>query len=370
MARVIVGMSGGVDSSVCAHLLKEEGHEVEGVSFVLWEARDRTDAALCCSFEARDSAGQTAAALGVSHRAIDVRGAFFEAVIHPFVEAYKKGITPNPCILCNRYIKFPYLMRAADEAGAKYIATGHYAKVERGQGPGGRGLRTEAFLRKGIDRKKDQSYVLYVLKEDQLDRLLLPLGDYTKNDVRQAARSLSLPAADRPESQEICFIEDRNYGGFLERFAPEVALPGPIIGAGGDVIGTHKGICFYTIGQRKGLGIPSPQPHYVRKIDPVRNIVYVGSREQAMSDRVVVGDINWLLEPSGRAFRASVKVRSMMEARAAELAISDDSVQVIFDEPLWAPAPGQSAVFYDGDVVLGGGIIMRSAAEFLPAHGP
>jgi tRNA-specific 2-thiouridylase len=360
MAKVIVGMSGGVDSSVSAYLLKQKGYEVEGVSFVLWEARLKPAPAACCSFEARDSAAKSAEALGIPLRTIDVRGAFYDKVIDPFVEAYKKGLTPNPCILCNKYIKFPYLLKNADEAGAEFMATGHYARVADCKASGVRrevSKDRKKCLKKGMDSRKDQSYVLYVLDPVQLERLLLPLGEYTKEQVREVARSIGLPAADRPESQEICFIEDNDYCRFLETLCPEVTNPGPVIGPGGKTIGTHQGIYRYTIGQRKGLGIPFLRPYFVSRIDPGNNAIHVGPREDAMSARVRVRDIRWLLHPDSDTFRADVKVRSMMEARPAEIHAKDDEAHVVFDEPQWAPAPGQSAVFYDGDTVLGGGTI-------------
>jgi len=360
MKKVVVGMSGGVDSSVTVHLLKQQGHEVEGVSFILYEARNKTGSAICCSMEARDSAASTAEVLGVRHRAIDVRAAFIDRVVDPFVEAYKNGMTPNPCILCNRFIKFPLLLQAADEIGAEGIATGHYARAAicpesgfRIQTPDG----TVRCLKKGIDDKKDQSYVLYGLRREELERLLLPLGDLTKEKVRQIARSLKLPAADRPESQEICFIENNNYSRFIEELAPGTAKPGPIIGPDGKVVGIHKGVSSYTVGQRKGLNIPSLQPHFVTRIDPGHNTIHVGSREDAMSREIRVKDVNWLLRPASREFTAFVKVRSMMQARPASIEIMGEDVLVVFDDLQWAPAPGQAAVFYDGDVVLGGGTI-------------
>ncbi len=357
VAKVIVGMSGGVDSSVTAYLLKQQGYEVEGVSFVLYEARNKSDGALCCSIEARDSAAETAAALGIKHRSIDVRAAFIDAVVDPFVEAYKNGMTPNPCILCNKLIKFPYLLNAADEIGAEFVATGHYARVGELSYSAVSGQHSAKCLKKGIDQKKDQSYVLYVLSREELDRLVLPLGDLTKEEVRKIARTLNLPAADRPESQEICFVEDNNHNAFIEQLAPESAKPGPIINADGKTIGTHKGVYAYTIGQRKGLNIPSLEPHFVTRIDPHNNIIQVGSRDEAMSQRIHVREMNWLLSPESSSFAAAVKVRSMMEARKASVQAGDDNADVVFDEPQWAPAPGQSAVLYDGDVVLGGGII-------------
>jgi tRNA-specific 2-thiouridylase len=345
MPKVIVGMSGGVDSSVTAYLLKEQGFGVEGISFILWEARNRSSFTTCCSLESTVGALKTAESVGISHSSIDVREAFIERVIEPFVDSYAKGITPNPCILCNRHIKFPFLLEEADKRGAQFIATGHYARV------------SNSLLLKGVDPGKDQSYVLYVLTPAELKRLVLPLGEYRKKDVRELARSLHLDAADRPESQEICFIEDRNYFKFIEKLLPASGEPGPIMDAKGKVLGMHKGLYRYTIGQRKGLGIASPLPYYVSRIDSLKNIIYVGTREGAQIREVFVDGINWILPPPSSSFRATVKVRSMMEDRPASMELCDGSVRVIFDEPQWAPAPGQSAVFYEGDTVIGGGVI-------------
>ncbi len=356
MRKVIVGMSGGVDSSVTAHLLKEQGFEVEGVSLILWEARNRSDFTTCCSLEATDSAAKTANVLGVSHSSIDVREAFIEKVIEPFVQAYTKGLTPNPCILCNRHIKIPYLLEAADKRGAEYIATGHYAKVERETSDGL--LHEKVSLKKGVDPKKDQSYVLYVLRPDELKRLVLPLGNLRKADVREIARSLQLPAAEKPESQEICFIGNGDYSGFIEDLSPSASKPGPIIDKAGRELGMHKGICRYTIGQRKGLGLSSLTPYYVTDIDIANNIIRVGSQDDAMMKEIMVSDINWLIPPSSQSFRATVKVRSMTADRPAVVDIKGGLATVFFDEPQWAPAPGQSAVFYMGDIVMGGGVIV------------
>ncbi len=359
MKKVIVGMSGGVDSSVTAYLLRKKGYEVEGVSFILYEARLKKTFTGCCSIEAINDARGTAEHIGIRHTAVDLRDEFMVHVIEPFIEAYSKGITPNPCILCNKYIKFPHLLKIADEKGADFISTGHYARLESGQ--------FQWLLKKGIDAKKDQSYVLYVLRQEELNRLILPLGEMTKDEVREIARGLNLPAAKRPESQEICFIEDRNYFRFLENLIEN--KEGDIIDIeSGKVLGRHKGLHLYTIGQRKRLGIASGKPLFVVKIDASKNAIYVGPRETAMIREFEVKDINWLIRRSKvrkdvsaeawKKFQASVKVRSMMKDEPASIILlNDDHVKVIYDEPQWAPAPGQSAVFYDGDIVLGGGII-------------
>ncbi|MCI0469992.1 MAG: tRNA 2-thiouridine(34) synthase MnmA [Nitrospirae bacterium] len=357
MKTVIVGMSGGVDSSVTAHILKEQGLDVKGVSFILYEARLKNTFTGCCSIESVNNAADTARRLGVSHRIVDLREAFLENVIEPFIDAYSKGVTPNPCILCNRYIKFPFLLKIAKEEGADYIATGHYARVEN---------EDKIFLKKAADDKKDQSYVLYMLKEDEIRRLKLPLGYMGKSEVRGIAEALNLPAAQRPESQEICFVEDKNYFKFLENLTD--AREGTIVDIEtGKILGRHKGLHLFTLGQRKRLGIATGKPLYVSKIDYRKNIVYVGSSESAMAAEFRVGDLNWLINSEElclpHVFRATVKVRSTMRDMPAVVEIIDaDKVKVIFDEPQWAPAPGQSAVFYNGDVVIGGGVILNNAA--------
>jgi len=386
MPKVIAGMSGGVDSSVAAYLLKEKGYEVEGISFLMWEKMKGT-APACCSLRAVEETAKTARQIGILHDVIDVRGDFAEKVITPFVHAYTAGLTPNPCILCNRHIKFPYLLKEAEKRGAECIATGHYARIERIQScnppippleKGGEGGfdSTNIFLKKGIDSKKDQSYVLYVLTQDILRKLLLPLGDYTKNAVRGIAEKRNFTAAKRAESQEICFIQERNYLTFIQKNSPVERDQGPIVDMHGKVIGTHKGIHGYTIGQRKGLGIASPEPLYVVDIDIQKNTVYAGPRDFAKKKEFYVHELNWLstlppslpeqdeegLEKISRAFRATVKVRSTMKDEPATIFWNPSSceiVRVVFDEPQWAPAPGQSAVFYDNDVVIGGGVIRK-----------
>jgi tRNA-specific 2-thiouridylase len=354
MSKVIVGMSGGVDSSVTAYLLRERGFEVEGVSFILWEARERANYEACCSFEATQSAAKTASQIGISHRELDVRQAFIERVIEPFAAAYARGVTPNPCILCNQYIKFPYLLEEARRSNAGYIATGHYARTDTETTDTGEGRR---LLKKSVDRRKDQSYVLHRLRSGELERLILPLGDLTKNKVRERAISLGLPAAERPESQEICFIGEEGYARFIETLTPSASDPGPIVDETGKALGFHKGICHYTIGQRKGLGIASLVPRYVTAIDPLQNLIRVGRREDALAKEIEVEELGWLTPPPASSFRATVKIRSMMDDVPARIELRGENALVIFDDAQWAPAPGQSAVIYLGDTVLGGGII-------------
>ncbi len=348
--RVLVGMSGGVDSSVSAYLLKRQGYEVTGITLLLIETRGRVHPRSCCSIEAIQEAKRTAEFIGIEHYTIEARADFIDKVIEPFVQGYLKGVTPNPCILCNRYIKFPYLLEEARKGGFHYIATGHYARVE--MTPDGRCL-----LKKGMDEKKDQSYFLYVLQRDDLEMILFPLGEMLKEEVRKIASEAGLPVSSRPESVEICFVGG-SYKCFIREVVPEASSPGPIVGPDGRVIGRHEGIFNFTIGQRKGSGVAYGEPLYVARIDPETNTIYLAKRDALYHRRVIVGDLNWLESPRERV---EAKIRSTMRPMPASLSVLQDGmVELEFDEPQWAPAPGQSAVFYDGEVVLGGGVILSS----------
>jgi len=352
--KAIVAMSGGVDSSVAAYLLKKQGFDVTGLSFELWDQRDRKNPNICCSVETIEIAKDIAGKIGIEHYTIDVRDDFYKYVIENFCASYISGATPNPCILCNKFIKFRFLLQKAEEFGAGIIATGHYARIEAGKREKDRFL-----LKKGVDPQKDQSYVLYVMTREELSRTMFPLGELTKVETRGIACKLGLANAIRPESQEICFIGDGNYVDFIKSFAPDTLEPGPIVNMYGEKIGEHEGIAFYTIGQRKRLGIQSKEPHYVADINLKGNIVKVGCKEDVMKKTFKVKELNWisinsLLIP----MRAHVKVRSTMkEAPATIIPDENQEVTVEFEESQWAPAPGQSAVFYEGDMVIGGGII-------------
>ena len=352
--RVLVAMSGGVDSSVSALLLQQAGYECVGATMRLYDGI-RIDCAqpTCCSLDDMEDARQVAARLGMRFEVLDFRDAFDTQVIGRFVDEYARGRTPNPCILCNRHLKFDRLLRTAREMGCDYLATGHYARVERDA--------DGAFhLRCGIDPKKDQSYVLYTLGQRELAHLLLPLGGLSKMDVRRIAEENGLVNARKHESQDICFVPDGDYAAFLEREGVESA-PGDFVDGEGRVVGRHRGIVHYTIGQRKGLGIAMGYPAYVTSIDAAENTVAIGPLEALASTEFSVEDTVWT---SGvvPAEPVEAEVRIHYHAHRVPVSIhaqSPDCARIKVQGELRAVAPGQAAVFYQGAEVIGGGTIVR-----------
>lgn len=352
--KVAVAMSGGVDSSVAAALLCQQGWEVIGITLDLWPRLDphgavgREDA--CCSLSAVEDARRVADALGIPHYVLNFRDLFAEKVIADFVAEYQRGRTPNPCIRCNEHIKFAALLRKAQGLGADYVATGHYARIER---------RERYLLKKAVDSEKDQSYVLYVLMQEQLAHTLMPLGGYTKAATRKLARELGLRVAAKPESQDICFIPD-DYGRFLEKYAPAALRSGPILNRRGEVLGQHRGIAFYTIGQRRGLGVATGQPLYVVALDAQRNAVIVGREGELYASELVADQVNWIaIERLEGSMEVEVKVRYRTpEAPATLRPLEANWVHLHFRQPQRAVTPGQAVVFYQGDTVIGGGRIL------------
>ncbi len=350
--RVLVAMSGGVDSSVTAALLQEEGFDVIGITMQLLERSHNWGG--CCGLDGIEDAKRVAHKLGIPHYVVNFREIFREKVISNFCEEYKHGRTPNPCIRCNQYLKFEDVLKKADELGAEYIATGHYARIEHDP------HSQRDILKKGIDSRKDQSYFLYVMKQAQLRRTLMPLGNLTKDRVRQIAVEKELPVANKPESQEICFIPDNKYREFLKQHIPEAIIPGAIVDAEGKVIGQHQGIPFYTIGQRRGLGISAPEPLYVNALVPESNTIVAGRKADVYGDSLVASELNWIaVKKLSQPLDIKVRIRYLhQEADAVITPLDEDNVQITFQTPQMAITPGQAVVFYDEDTVVGGGTII------------
>jgi tRNA-specific 2-thiouridylase len=361
MAKVVVAMSGGVDSSVAAALLKEDGNQVIGATMQIWPLNERANEADklggCCGRDAIAEAQRVAYRLGIPHHVMNLSDLFAQKVIANFCAEYSLGRTPNPCIRCNEYIKFDALLSRSKELDADYIATGHYARIQRD------GVRGKCILKKGVDRTKDQSYFLYVMSQNQLRQTLMPLGGYTKERVRQTARELELPVADRAESQEICFIPDSDYPRFFREYVPEGVKPGPILDREGNTLGEHQGILFYTIGQRRGLGISATEPLYVVAIDRGRNAIIVGPKAEVYGDELIVEDLNWIaVETPKQPVKLKAKIRyHHREADAVVTPLpSGDGAHVKFRRPQMAITPGQAIVFYHKDTVMGGGTIAQA----------
>jgi len=357
--RIVVAMSGGVDSSVAAGLLKEAGYEVIGVTMKLFslppEICRSEDLRSCCGLKAAEDAHEAARRLGIDHLVVDFRREFEDRVIEDFCREYARGRTPNPCVRCNERMKFDLLLERAGRLGADFIATGHHARIKYDRETG------SCLLKKGKDRSKDQSYFLYGLSGEQLSRTLFPVGDYTKSEVRRLAKKWGLRVAEKPESQEICFVPLGRYPDFLRKRIPEAFLPGPIKDLGGRTLGRHNGIVHFTIGQRRGLGIAAARPLYVVAIDATSNSVLVGDDRDLYQKSLIAGDLNWTGERKVETgVRVRAKIRYKHEAASATLfPLAKGRVRVEFDRPQRAITPGQSVVFYRRDVVVGGGVIER-----------
>jgi len=347
--RVIVAMSGGVDSAVAAAVLMERGYQVSGVTMRLWSGEGSCGDSRPAAPE--DDARRTCDALGIPFRVVDLRAPFREHVVDYFLTEYVRGRTPNPCLACNRYIKFGLLLQEALSQGAGYLATGHYARVSRYGG----GFR----LLRGLDRSKDQSYFLYMLGQEQLGHLLLPLGDLTKTQVRAMARARQLPAEGSSESQDLCFISGGDYRRLLLRLAPASVVPGPIVDSTGEVLGQHRGLPFYTVGQRKGLGIAAPEPLYVIGLNVAQNTLIVGPSNELGRTVLVAREVTFVsgLFPS-EPLRAEAKIRYQSRPRSVVVVPRGEGrIEVTFERPQRDITPGQAVVLYKGPVVLGGGII-------------
>ncbi len=355
--RVLVAMSGGVDSAVAAALLKEKGYEVVGVTMKLFDLPPEYchsgNLRSCCGWKAVEDANRVAAVMGIQHFVIDLRSEFEEKVISDFCQEYARGQTPNPCIRCNQYLKFKTLMARAEKLEADYLATGHHARVEFDSEKG------RYLLKKGRDKQKDQSYFLYPLDQTQLKRILMPIGHLTKKEVRETAQKMGLPVAERLESQEICFVPDNDYPGFLRRRVPEAFKPGPIVDLNHRILGEHQGIAYFTIGQRRGMGIAAPHPLYVLEIRAEKNEIVVGRNENLYKKKLQASQLHFVsIEKLKTLLSVKAKIRyKHKEAEARLIPLNSGKAEVEFKKAQRAITPGQSVVFYDGEVVVGGGLI-------------
>lgn len=352
--RVVVAMSGGVDSAVAAGLLARDGYDVIGITMRLWTSEDPDaprSSKRCCSVEDTDDARQAADAIGIPHYVLNMEREFQNRVVDYFVAEYGRGRTPNPCLACNEHVKFRSLLDRAVALDADFLATGHYARIECSAG--------RYRLRRAVDDAKDQSYVLYTMGQAELAKTLFPLGAYAKPRIRELAREMRLELAEKPDSVDICFVPDGDYKSFVSKRLPQAA--GVIRDASGATIGEHAGVAGFTIGQRRGLGVATGEKRFVTGIDPALNVVTIGGEDELMARALVAEHVNWVGERPGGPIPAAVKIRYRSAPAAAMVTPLDDGgARVEFDAPQRAITPGQAAVFYDGDEVLGGGAILRA----------
>lgn len=355
--KVVVGMSGGVDSSVAAYLLLEQGYEVIGVTMQIWQDEtneDIQDNGGCCGLSAVDDARRVANSLAIPYYVMNFKKEFAKQVIDYFVDEYFAGRTPNPCIACNRYVKWESLLDRSLKLGADFIATGHYARIIQ--------LENGRFaLKCSATDKKDQTYALYNLTQEQLKRTLMPVGEYTKEEIREIASKINLRVANKKDSQEICFVEDNDYGRFIQEYTGKSFEPGNFVDLNGKIIGKHKGIIHYTVGQRKGLNLALGKPAFVIAIHPEENEVVIGDNSDVFANEVIANRVNWMsIEHLNSSVRCSGKIRYNQQAAPCEVSLIDqDTIKVVFDEPQRAITPGQALVLYDGSIVMGGGTIIR-----------
>ena len=366
-SRVVVAMSGGVDSSVAAALLVERGYDVVGMMMRLWSDETMGGPAhnRCCTPEQMSDARGIADLLGIPFYVLDTKDVFRNTVVQYFIDRHRDGFTPNPCLQCNRHIRFDWLLKNALALDADYLATGHYARIDQ-DGSG------KYLLRSGVDIEKDQSYVLSVMGQSQLARTMFPVGEYSKQEVRALATKLGLNVDGKKDSQDLCFLGGKDYRDFLRLHAPDLMQPGPIVRKNGELLGEHQGLSNYTIGQRRGLGVSYSEPLYVLQMNPADNSLVVGTRGELGRDDLLADSVNWVSgEAPARPLRAGVKIRYKARAQPATVEpIGEDQIYLRFDHPQRDITPGQGAVIYDGDVCLGGGVIRKFEELELPRGRP